>query len=50
MTLRNKPFENIVGKGENAGCQHLLFPTMFSSHPKQVTFPSVMPSKFDFAI
>ena len=27
MTLRKKPFENIVGKGENAGNQHfLLFP------------------------
>ena len=26
-TLRNRPFENIVGKGENAGNQHfLLFP------------------------
>ena len=26
------PFENIVGKGENAGNQHFLaFPTMFSS-------------------
>ena len=34
-TLRNKPFENIVGKEENAGNQHfLLFPTMFSTHPK----------------
>ena len=27
MPLRKKPFENIVGKGENAGNQHfLLFP------------------------
>ena len=29
-TLRKKPIENIVGKGENAGNQHfLLFPMMF---------------------
>ena len=29
---QKKAFENIVGKGENAGNQHfLLFPTMFSS-------------------
>ena len=34
MTLEKKPFENIVGKGENAGNQHfLLFPTMFSTLP-----------------
>ena len=27
MSLRNRPFQNIVGKGENAGNQHfLLFP------------------------
>ena len=24
MTLDKKPFENIVGKGENAGNQHFL--------------------------
>ena len=30
MTLAKKPFENIVGKGENAGNQHfLLFPQCF---------------------
>ena len=30
MTLRKKAFENIVGKGENAGHQHfLLFPQCF---------------------
>ena len=30
MTLRKKPFENIVGKGKYAGNQHfLLFPTIF---------------------
>ena len=33
--LRRKSFENIVGKGENAGNQHfLLFPAVFSSIPK----------------
>ena len=31
-TLYKKPFENIVGKGENAGNQH--FPTMFSTLSK----------------
>ena len=32
---RNKPFENIVGKGENAGNQHfLLFPHFFSTRPQ----------------
>ena len=32
MPSKEKPFENIVGKGENAGNQHfLLFLTMFSS-------------------
>ena len=30
MTLKKKAFENIVGKGENAGNQHFLpFPTFF---------------------
>ena len=30
MTLRKKPFENIVGKGGNAGNQHFLpFPQHF---------------------
>ena len=30
--LKQKPFENIEGKGENAGIQHfLLFPTIFST-------------------
>ena len=33
---RKKPFENIVGKGENAVKQHfLLFPTMFSTPVKE---------------
>ena len=35
-TLRKKPFENIVGKGENAGNQHfLLFPQCFLTFPEQ---------------
>ena len=35
MNLGMRPFENIVGKGENGGNQHfLLFPTMFSTLPK----------------
>ena len=35
MTLRKKPFENNVGKAENAVNQHfLLFPTLFSPHLK----------------
>ena len=33
-TLRKMPFENIVEKAENAGCQHFfLFPTKFSTLP-----------------
>ena len=35
-TLSKKSFENIVGKGENAGNQHfLLFPPCFQSYPKK---------------
>ena len=35
MTLGKKPFENIVGKGENAGDQHFLhFPQCFSTISK----------------
>ena len=35
MTLKKKPFENIVGQGENVGNQHfLLFPQCFLSIPK----------------
>ena len=35
-TLKNKPFRNIVGKGENAGYQHfLLFQQCFLPFPKQ---------------
>ena len=36
MTLRKKSFENIVGKGENAGNQHFLFfPQYFQPYPKK---------------
>ena len=36
MTLGKKPFENIVGKGENAGNQHfLIFPQCFLSLKKK---------------
>ena len=35
LTLKKKPFENIMGKDENAGNQHfLLFPLCFSALPK----------------
>ena len=37
-TLWKQPFENIVGKGENAGNQHfLLFPQCFLPFPKQIS-------------
>ena len=37
--LREKPSENVVGKGENAGNQHfLLFPQYFSPFPNQIAF------------
>ena len=37
MTLKKKPFENIVGKGENAGNQHfLLFLQCFLPIPKTI--------------
>ena len=33
---KKKPFEDIVGKGENAGNLHfLLFSELFSTHPKE---------------
>ena len=36
MTLRKKPFENTMRKGENTGNQHvLLFPPIFSTNPKR---------------
>ena len=36
-TLKKKPFENIVGNGENAGKQHfLLSPQCFLPFPKQI--------------
>ena len=38
MTLYKEPFENIVGKGENAGNQHyLLFPQCFLPFPKHIS-------------
>ena len=38
MTLEKKPFENIVGKGENAGDQHfLLFPECFLTIPQRIS-------------
>ena len=37
-TLRREAFENIEGKGENAGNQHfLLFPQCFLPFPKQIS-------------
>ena len=37
-TLEKNPFENIVGKGENAGSQHfLLFPQCFQPIPKRIS-------------
>ena len=36
MTLRKEAFENIVGKGENAGNQHfLLFPNCLLPYQRQ---------------
>ena len=38
MTLERNHFENIVGKGENAGNQHfLLFPQCFLYLPRQIS-------------
>ena len=37
-TLKNKHFENIEGKGEDAGNQHfLLFPQCFLPFPEQIS-------------
>ena len=37
-SLKKKPFENIVGKGENAGNHHfLLFPQCFLPTPKRIS-------------
>ena len=37
MTLKDKSLENIVGKGENAGNQHvLLFLQCFIPFPEQI--------------
>ena len=36
--MRKRHFENILGKGENAGDQHfLLYPQYFLSCPKQIS-------------
>ena len=36
-TLKQRTFENIVGKGENAGNRHfLLFPQCFQPSPNQI--------------
>ena len=44
ITLKKKPFENIVGTEENAGNQHFLhFPQCFLPFPKQI---SIFPSNF----
>ena len=38
MTLKKKPCENIIGKGENLGTQHfLLFPQCFLPFPKHTS-------------
>ena len=38
MTLKKKPFDNIVGKGENVGNQHfLLFPHCFLPIPIRIS-------------
>ena len=37
LTFKTKPFENIVGKGENAGNQHfLLFSQCFLSYQRRI--------------
>ena len=46
MTLDKQPFENIVGKGANAGNQHfLLFPHHFHLYQEQILLfqPSLAP-------
>ena len=40
-TFGKKPLENTVGKGENAGNQYFLFPTIFSVLSK---FPQIYPT------
>ena len=38
MTFKKKPFENIVGKGENTGNQRFrLFPQCFLSFPQKIS-------------
>ena len=43
-TLRKEAFENILGKGENAGNQHfLLFPKCFLHIPEQISIFELIP-------
>ena len=43
LLKEKKPFENIVGKGENAVLQHfLLFPKCFISNIKKCTLRAIM--------
>ena len=45
--FENKAFENVVGKGENAGKQHfLLFPQCFFFLPYQHKFQFLAPIYF----
>ena len=37
MTLKEKPFENIEGRGENAGNQHFLLFPRFLPYPMQIS-------------
>ena len=47
MTFREKPFENIVGKGENAGNQHfLLFPKCFLPYENQIIIIQAISKQF----
>ena len=42
MTIGDKSFENIVGKGENAGNQHfLLFPQCFLPNSRNYYFYNI---------
>ena len=45
MAPRKRPFENIVGKGENAGNQHFhLFQQCFLPHQRQVSSFNPLPN------
>ena len=37
MTLKGRPFENIEGKGKNAGNHFLLFPKCVLPFPKEIS-------------